>query len=203
VDNTQGDSFDLYYGLFMYNVNATEERLERAFDAVKKELFDKLHDKLRYQLFDPGREHFLLPVTASADPRPLNTPSHVNGSSNGSYSNGASNNGSNNGSSRDVESSAEEIVQADSRSNAKVSGRSSEGTSHPGDDPARNDQAAGNGRGVGRSWAEKDVNGMGNGAAWERDSSSNIIILKDNKDMLQQMRLSPLRGHAHTREYSN
>eukprot|EP00850_Spirogloea_muscicola_P021577 SM000254S08803 [mRNA] locus=s254:112435:114729:- [translate_table: standard] len=25
VENTNGDSFDLYYGLFMYNVNATEE----------------------------------------------------------------------------------------------------------------------------------------------------------------------------------
>lgn len=25
VDNTAGDSFDLYYGLFMYNTNATEE----------------------------------------------------------------------------------------------------------------------------------------------------------------------------------
>ena len=25
VDNTSGDSFDLYYGLFMYNKNATNE----------------------------------------------------------------------------------------------------------------------------------------------------------------------------------
>jgi hypothetical protein len=25
VSNTGSDSFDLYYGLFMYNVNATEE----------------------------------------------------------------------------------------------------------------------------------------------------------------------------------
>ncbi|GBG65124.1 hypothetical protein CBR_g49487 [Chara braunii] len=55
VENTQGDSFDLYYGLFMYNINATEEleRLERAFDSVKKQLFDQLHFILRGQLFGP------------------------------------------------------------------------------------------------------------------------------------------------------
>ncbi|KAH7314701.1 hypothetical protein KP509_21G016800 [Ceratopteris richardii] len=54
VNNTCGDSFDLYYGLFMYNVNATEEldRLEIAFDSVKKQLFSQLHDVLRSQLFD-------------------------------------------------------------------------------------------------------------------------------------------------------
>lgn len=54
VENTANDSFDLYYGLFMYNPNATAEldRLEKAFDAVKKQLFDSLHDKLREQMFD-------------------------------------------------------------------------------------------------------------------------------------------------------
>ncbi|CAN6449905.1 unnamed protein product [Victoria cruziana] len=54
VENTCGDSFDLYYGLFMYNVNATEqiERLEMAFDSLKKELFGHLHDILRRQIFD-------------------------------------------------------------------------------------------------------------------------------------------------------
>ncbi|XP_031478773.1 arogenate dehydrogenase 2, chloroplastic-like [Nymphaea colorata] len=54
VENTCGDSFDLYYGLFMYNVNATEqiERLEVAFDSLKKELFGHLHDILRRQIFD-------------------------------------------------------------------------------------------------------------------------------------------------------
>ncbi|CAI5943686.1 unnamed protein product [Closterium sp. NIES-64] len=53
VENTAGDSFDLYYGLFMYNTNATEElqRLEMAFDALKKQLLDQLHDVLRLQLF--------------------------------------------------------------------------------------------------------------------------------------------------------
>ena len=33
VENTTGDSFELYYGLFMYNVNAREqlERMDFAF----------------------------------------------------------------------------------------------------------------------------------------------------------------------------
>lgn len=37
VQNTANDSFDLYYGLFMYNQNATQElqRLEMAFDKVR------------------------------------------------------------------------------------------------------------------------------------------------------------------------
>ncbi|KAL5539441.1 hypothetical protein UlMin_044979 [Ulmus minor] len=40
VDNTAGDSFDLYYGLFMYNKNAMEqlEKLDMAFEALKKKL---------------------------------------------------------------------------------------------------------------------------------------------------------------------
>lgn len=51
--NTAGDSFDLYYGLFMYNVNSTEqlERLDMAFDSLKKQLVGRLHDILRRQLF--------------------------------------------------------------------------------------------------------------------------------------------------------
>eukprot|EP00899_Mesostigma_viride_P026436 jgi/Mesvir1/6978/Mv09119-RA.1 len=54
VENTAKDSFDLYYGLFLYNNNATNEleKLEIAFDAVKRQLFDQLHDVLRAQLFD-------------------------------------------------------------------------------------------------------------------------------------------------------
>eukprot|EP00884_Botryococcus_braunii_P014711 jgi/Botrbrau1/23240/Bobra.0041s0076.1 len=53
VNNTNNDSFELYYGLFMYNQNATEmlESLERAFDSVKSQLFQRLHDKLREELF--------------------------------------------------------------------------------------------------------------------------------------------------------
>lgn len=61
VENTAGDSFELYYGLFMYNKNAMEqlERLDMAFEAIKKELFGKLHHVYRKQLFgnaDEGAE---------------------------------------------------------------------------------------------------------------------------------------------------
>ena len=53
VDNTYNDSFDLYYGLFMYNKNATRElsRLELAFDQVKGQLFDRLHEIIRNEVF--------------------------------------------------------------------------------------------------------------------------------------------------------
>ncbi|KAD4180187.1 hypothetical protein E3N88_28788 [Mikania micrantha] len=53
VENTSSDSFELYYGLFMYNKNAMEqlERLDLAFESLKKELFGHLHDVLRKQLF--------------------------------------------------------------------------------------------------------------------------------------------------------
>lgn len=53
VENTASDSFDLYYGLFMYNKNALEEleKLDLAFESLKKELFGHLHDILRKQLF--------------------------------------------------------------------------------------------------------------------------------------------------------
>ncbi|KAF5482252.1 hypothetical protein F2P56_002837 [Juglans regia] len=53
VENTAGDSFDLYYGLFMYNVNAMEqlERLDHSFELLKKQLFGRLHGVLRKQLF--------------------------------------------------------------------------------------------------------------------------------------------------------
>lgn len=53
VENTAGDSFELYYGLFMYNKNAMEqlERLDMAFEALKKELFGNLHEVCRKQLF--------------------------------------------------------------------------------------------------------------------------------------------------------
>ncbi|XAR66843.1 Arogenate dehydrogenase (NADP(+)) [Bertholletia excelsa] len=53
VENTARDSFELYYGLFMYNKNAMEqlERLDLAFESLKKELFGQLHDAVRKQLF--------------------------------------------------------------------------------------------------------------------------------------------------------
>ncbi|OMO73180.1 Prephenate dehydrogenase [Corchorus capsularis] len=52
VENTAGDSFDLYYGLFMYNVNAMEqlERLDLAFESLKKQLFGRLHGFFQRQL---------------------------------------------------------------------------------------------------------------------------------------------------------
>ncbi|MCO5599961.1 hypothetical protein L7F22_054068 [Adiantum nelumboides] len=64
VENTSGDSFDLYYGLFMYNINATEEldRLELAFDSVKKQLFSQLHNVLRSQLFERVSSEEIIPA---------------------------------------------------------------------------------------------------------------------------------------------
>lgn len=58
VENTAGDSFDLYNGLFMYNVNAMEqlERLDLAFELLKKQLFGRLHGVLRKQLFENADE---------------------------------------------------------------------------------------------------------------------------------------------------
>lgn len=58
VENTASDSFDLYYGLFMYNKNAMEqlERLDMAFESLKKELFGHLHEVLRKQLFGKSEE---------------------------------------------------------------------------------------------------------------------------------------------------
>ena len=52
VDNTQNDSFELYYGLFMYNQNATDEldKLEESFAEIKQQLFSRLHDAARSQL---------------------------------------------------------------------------------------------------------------------------------------------------------
>ncbi|XP_021906453.1 arogenate dehydrogenase 2, chloroplastic-like [Carica papaya] len=53
VENTAGDSFDLYYGLFMYNKNALEQlqKLDMAFESLKKDLFGHLHNVCRNQLF--------------------------------------------------------------------------------------------------------------------------------------------------------
>lgn len=64
VENTAGDSFDLYYGLFMYNANAMEqlERLDFAFESLKKQLIGRLHGVLRKQLFDHEQNLPELPV---------------------------------------------------------------------------------------------------------------------------------------------
>lgn len=67
VGNTATDSYDLYYGLFMYNENAMEqlERLDLAFEALKKELFGHLHEVIRNQLFGKSEEvHLSSPVLA-------------------------------------------------------------------------------------------------------------------------------------------
>ena len=63
VKNTAADSFDLYYGLFMYNKNAMEmiERLDLAFGALKQQLFGRLHDMVRKQLFENGENLQTLP----------------------------------------------------------------------------------------------------------------------------------------------
>ncbi|KAL0925690.1 hypothetical protein M5K25_004055 [Dendrobium thyrsiflorum] len=67
TENTVSDSFDLYYGLFMYNVNATEQidNLDRAFETVKQKLFGRLHDILRKQIV----ERVPLPVEVNAENR--------------------------------------------------------------------------------------------------------------------------------------
>ncbi|GMH04571.1 hypothetical protein Nepgr_006411 [Nepenthes gracilis] len=54
VENTARDSFELFYGLFLYNKNVMEqlERMDLAFEMVKKQLFGHLHGLLRSQLFD-------------------------------------------------------------------------------------------------------------------------------------------------------
>ncbi|KAI3679327.1 hypothetical protein L2E82_51459 [Cichorium intybus] len=60
VENTSSDSFDLYYGLFMYNKNAMEQldRLTVAFEMLKKELAGHLHEVLRKQLFRAREQNF-------------------------------------------------------------------------------------------------------------------------------------------------
>lgn len=54
TQNTVSDSFDLYYGLFMYNINATEQldRLEMAFEKVRQMLSGRLHDFIRKQIVE-------------------------------------------------------------------------------------------------------------------------------------------------------
>lgn len=52
VDNTARDSFELFYGLFLYNKNAMEQldRMDWAFEMVKKQLSGHLHELVRKQL---------------------------------------------------------------------------------------------------------------------------------------------------------
>lgn len=75
VENTAGDSFDLYYGLFMYNVNAMEQlkRLDMAFESLRKQLFRRLHDFVRKQNFETSdkskvtQEQPLLPEPSQSE----------------------------------------------------------------------------------------------------------------------------------------
>lgn len=64
AENIGGDSFDLYYGLFVYNKNSLEmlERMDLAFEALRKELFSRLHGVVRKQLFEgeAKKVHFFL-----------------------------------------------------------------------------------------------------------------------------------------------
>jgi hypothetical protein len=75
--------------------NATEElaRLEQSFDYVKKQLFDRMHNTVRAQLFHTGSEKPLLGassgITAASDttkmlPDPENASTAASSDSNGS-----------------------------------------------------------------------------------------------------------------------
>ncbi|KAL1352380.1 hypothetical protein HN51_016376 [Arachis hypogaea] len=63
VENTVEDSFDLYYGLFLYNLNAMEqlERFDLAFESLKKQLFGRLHSIYRKHLFENEEQILALP----------------------------------------------------------------------------------------------------------------------------------------------
>lgn len=102
VDLTANDSFELYYGLFMYNQNSTEQldRLEKAFDEVKARLLAQLHDKVRQQIFK-GELY---------EDRRAPTPSH-----NGSSNSGSARNGSSSASASSAAGSKGEAVENDWR----------------------------------------------------------------------------------------
>ncbi|RYR53884.1 hypothetical protein Ahy_A06g029127 [Arachis hypogaea] len=65
-ENTVGDSFDLYYGLFMFNKNFLEvlEKLDLAFGNLRKQLIAWMHHVVRNQLMenqlDGSNNHTLL-----------------------------------------------------------------------------------------------------------------------------------------------
>lgn len=67
IENTVGDSFALYYGLFLYNINAMEqlERLDQAFESLKKQLFGRLHRIYRKQIFENEEQVHALPERSS------------------------------------------------------------------------------------------------------------------------------------------
>ncbi|RYR04360.1 hypothetical protein Ahy_B06g084063 isoform A [Arachis hypogaea] len=57
VENTVEDSFDLYYGLFMFNKNSLEvlEKFDLAFGDLKKQLIARMHHVVRNQLMENGK----------------------------------------------------------------------------------------------------------------------------------------------------
>ncbi|PHT37939.1 Arogenate dehydrogenase 1, chloroplastic [Capsicum baccatum] len=57
MENTTADSFDLYYGLFMYNNNSMEvlEKLDAALESLKRELFGKVLEKLEKKVEKESR----------------------------------------------------------------------------------------------------------------------------------------------------
>nr|QFR35744.1 arogenate dehydrogenase [Jansenella griffithiana] len=81
TENTVSDSFDLYYGLFMYNINATEQldNLERAFEKVRQMLYSRLHVLIRKQIVErvpvpASPSEKLANGTSNASTAPLLTP---------------------------------------------------------------------------------------------------------------------------------
>ncbi|KAL3677851.1 hypothetical protein R1sor_020807 [Riccia sorocarpa] len=88
VENTCSDSFDLYYGLFLYNQNATEElqNLEQAFDTVKSQLFNKLHQILREQMLLKGGANQQQELNVIKSPPPAVKSLLLSDNSNGSAS---------------------------------------------------------------------------------------------------------------------
>ncbi|XP_009763206.1 arogenate dehydrogenase 2, chloroplastic-like [Nicotiana tabacum] len=65
MENTTADSFDLYYGLFVYNSNSMEvlERLDMALESVKMELFGKVLEKLEKRVENERRLALPTPIT--------------------------------------------------------------------------------------------------------------------------------------------
>ncbi|XP_016458725.1 arogenate dehydrogenase 2, chloroplastic [Nicotiana tabacum] len=65
MENTTADSFDLYYGLFVYNSNSMEvlERLDMALESVKMELFGKVLKKLEKRVEKESRLALPTPIT--------------------------------------------------------------------------------------------------------------------------------------------
>lgn len=60
VENTGSDSFDLFYGLFMYNKNSMEqlELLHKAFESLEMELCGRLHNVSRQKVFGKSEEAY-------------------------------------------------------------------------------------------------------------------------------------------------